>query len=79
MRRGIRTRPTTRRKVPAWVASVVREVMPCRVVQLVRDPGDVIVSAREFARPEAAVGFWMESSSAEMAGPAHRARAARIH
>ena len=44
-------------KVPAWVPAVVRAVLPCRTIHLVRDPRDVFLSAREFARTGNAAGF----------------------
>src|SRR2546428_716197 len=60
-------------KAPFWRAGIVREVMPCRVIHLVRDPRDVFLSARAFARVRPAVGFGMEAGTSEMDQARHTA------
>ena len=60
-------------KAPFWLAAIVRELMPCRVIHLVRDPRDVFLSARAFARVRPAVGFGMEAGTSEMDQARHTA------
>jgi Sulfotransferase family len=50
-------------KVPHWVAPVIRQTIASRTIHLVRDPRDVFLSARAFARARGAIGFGMDTTS----------------
>jgi len=63
-------------KVPFWLAAIAREVTPCRMIHLVRDPRDVFLSARAFPRVRPAAGFGMEAGAfGDAPGASHGARA----
>jgi hypothetical protein len=54
-------------KVSYWLPSFVRAVLPCKVIHLVRDPRDVWLSIRSFARRRATEGFGAELEECEQA------------
>ena len=60
-------------KVPVWLPAIVRGVMPCSVLHLVRDPRDVFLSAREFTKSRETVGFGMEPGTSDMDQARHTA------
>lgn len=60
-------------KVPDWLPAVIRDGVPCRTINLVRDPRDVFLSARDFVRVRGAVGFGIGDGSSEMDAARHTA------
>ena len=62
-------------KVPSWLPAVIRDDVPCRTINLVRDPRDVFLSAREFVRRRGAVGFGMGDGTSELDAARHTAHA----
>jgi len=60
-------------KVPEWLPAVIREDLPCRTINLVRDPRDVFLSARDFVRARGAVGFGMDDGHSELDAARHTA------
>jgi hypothetical protein len=52
-------------KVPHWVACHLRSSMPVRVIHLVRDPRDVYLSARDFARTRGESSFYPLAGNSE--------------
>jgi len=60
-------------KVPDWLAAVIRDDVPCRTINLVRDPRDVFLSARDFVRVRGAVGFGMGDGDSELDAARHTA------
>jgi hypothetical protein len=53
-------------KVPDWLPATVRDVLPCRTINLIRDPRDVFLSARDFVQARNAVGFGMLPGTPEI-------------
>ena len=62
-------------KVPDWLPAVIRNDVPCRTINLVRDPRDVFLSARDFVRVRGAVGFGMGDGHSELDAARHTAHA----
>lgn len=62
-------------KVPDWLPAVIRDDVPCRTINLVRDPRDVFLSARDFVRARGAVGFGMGDGHSELDTARHTAHA----
>lgn len=60
-------------KVPAWLWTAVRDVLPCRALHLVRDPRDVFLSARDFVSARGAIGFGMDTGRSDMDQARHTA------
>ena len=60
-------------KVPDWLPAVIRDDVPCRTINLVRDPRDVFLSARDFVRVRGAVGFGMGDGNSELDAARHTA------
>lgn len=60
-------------KVPAWLPAVLRDVVPSRTMHLVRDPRDMFLSARAFAKSRNAIGFGMEPGRSAMDSARHTA------
>jgi hypothetical protein len=59
--------------VPDWLPAVIRDDVPCRTINLVRDPRDVFLSARDFVRVRGAVGFGMGDGNSELDAARHSA------
>lgn len=62
-------------KVTEWIPAVIRNDVPCRTINLVRDPRDVFLSARDFVRVRGAVGFGMGDGTSELDAARHTAHA----
>ena len=60
-------------KVPEWLPAVIRDDVPCRTINLVRDPRDVFLSARDFVRVRGAAGFGMDDGNSELDAARHTA------
>ena len=60
-------------KVPDWLPAVIRDDVPCRTINLVRDPRDVFLSARDFVRVRGAVGFGIGDGNSELDAARHTA------
>src|SRR4029077_9839636 len=60
-------------KVQEWLPAVIRDIVPCRTINLVRDPRDVFLSARDFVRVQGAVGFGMGDGNSELDAARHTA------
>ncbi|MFT3928223.1 MAG: sulfotransferase [Myxococcales bacterium] len=54
-------------KVSYWLPPLIRAVMPCRTIHLVRDPRDVWLSIVEFGRRRPTVGFGVELEQLDQA------------
>src|SRR4029077_3443974 len=60
-------------KVQEWLPAVIRDIVTCRTINLVRDPRDVFLSARDFVRVQGAVGFGMGDGNYELDAARHTA------
>jgi len=60
-------------KVSEWLPAVIRDDVPCRTINLVRDPRDVFLSARDFVYTRSAVGFGMGDGNSELDAARHTA------
>jgi hypothetical protein len=60
-------------KVSEWLPPFIGDDLPCRTINLVRDPRDVFLSARDFVHARGAVGFGIGDGVSELDAARHTA------